>query len=150
MGASHEAATMWEHGLIHVDKAGPNLACIYRCSYALTVDDIPQAARILGVAIPIAKEHISGFHQAQPLLAVAPIAAATGRERVAARLLGAFNRYGSKWTAFVNVSRENEYLAGQLHDRLGAAIVEDELARGAQLTIAQALQLAEDTIVAVT
>ena len=109
----------------------------------------PKAARILGVAIPIAKEHLSGFQQAHPLLAAATIAAATGRERIAARLLGAFNQYG-KWTPFVNESRENEHLASQLHDRLGAAIVEDELARGARLTIAQALQLAEDTIVAMT
>ena len=147
MGAPHEAATMWEHSLIHVDMAGPAMACVYRCSYALRVDDPPKAARILGVAIPIAKEHLSGFQQAHPLLAAATIAAATGRERIAARLLGAFNQYG-KWTPFVNESRENEHLASQLHDRLGAAIVEDELARGARLTIAQALQLAEDTIVA--
>ena len=145
MGAPHEAATMWEHSLIHVDMAGPAMACVYRCSYTLRVDDPPKAARILGVAIPIAKEHLSGFQQAHPLLAAATIAAATGRERIAARLLGAFNQYG-KWTPFVNESRENEHLASQLHDRLGAAIVEDELARGARLTIAQALQLAEDTI----
>ena len=149
MGAPHEAATMWEHSLIHVDMAGPAMACVYRCSYALRVDDPGKAARILGVAIPIAKEHLSGFQQAHPLLAAATIAAATGRERIAARLLGAFNQYG-KWTPFVNESRENEHLASQLHDRLGAAIVEDELARGARLTIAQALQLAEDTIVAMT
>jgi tetratricopeptide (TPR) repeat protein len=150
MGAPHEAATMWEGGLLHVDRAGPNLACIYRCSYALKVDDPTKAARILGVAIPIAKEHLSGFHQAQPLLAAAPVAAATGRERIAAQLLGAFNQYGGKWTPFVNVSRENDHLASQLRDRLGPAIVEDELARGAQFTIAQALQLAEDTIEAMT
>ena len=94
MGAPHEAATMWEHSLIHVDMAGPAMACVYRCSYALRVDDPPKAARILGVAIPIAKEQLSGFQQAHPLLAAATIAAATGRERIAARLLGAFNQYG--------------------------------------------------------
>jgi hypothetical protein len=149
MGAPHEAATMWEHSLIHVDMAGPAMACVYRCSYALKVDDPPKAARILGVAIAIAKEQLSGFQQAHPLLAAATIAAATGRERIAARLLGAFNHYG-KGTPFVNVSRDNEHLASRLHDRLGVVIVEDELARGARLTIAQALQLAEDTIVAMT
>ena len=149
MGAPHEAVTMWEHGLIHVDMAGPIMACGYRCSYALKVDDPRKAARILGVAIPIAKEQLSGFQQAHPLLAAAAIAAATERERIAARLLGAFNQYGKR-TGFVNVSRDNEHLASRLHDRLGAAIVEDELARGARLTIAQALQLADDTIVATT
>ncbi len=84
MGAPCEAATMWEEGLIHVDMAGPTMACGYRCSYALKVDDPPNAAGILGVAIPIAKEHLSGFQQAQPLLAAASVAAATGRERIAA------------------------------------------------------------------
>jgi predicted ATPase/DNA-binding SARP family transcriptional activator len=149
MGAPHEAVTMWERGLIHVDMAGPTMACGYRCSYALKVDDPRRAARILGVAIPIAKEQLSGFQQAHPLLAAAAIAAATGRERIAARLLGAFNQHG-KGTGFVNVSRDNENLASWLHDRLGAAVVEAELARGARLAIAQALQLAEDMIVAMT
>ncbi len=149
MGAPHEAVTMWEHGLVHVDVAGPIMACGYRCSYALKVDDPRTAARILGVAIPIAKEQLSGFQQAHPLLAAAAIAASTGQERIAARLLGAFNQYG-KGTGFVNVSRDNEHLASRLGDRLGAVIVEVELARGARLTIAQALQLAEDTIVALT
>jgi predicted ATPase/DNA-binding SARP family transcriptional activator len=149
IGAPHEAVTVWEHGLIHVDTAGPIMACAYRCSYALNVDDPPTAARILAVAIPIANEQLSGFQQAHPLLAAAAITAATGQERIAARLLGAFNQYG-KGTGFVNVSQDNERLANRLHDRLGAAVVEDELAHGAQLTIGHALQLAEDTIVAMT
>jgi predicted ATPase len=76
MGAPHEAATMWERSLIHVDTAGPAMACVYRCSYALKVDDPPKAARILAVAIPIAKEQLSGFQQAHPLLPAAAIAAA--------------------------------------------------------------------------
>jgi hypothetical protein len=149
MGAPHEAATTFEHGLIHLDRAGPTLACVYRCAYALNIDDPPKAARLLGVAIPIAKEHLSGFYLGMPLLPAATIAAATGRERIAARLVGAFNQYG-KWHPFIDESRQNEHLANQLHDRLGAAIVEDELARGARLTITQALQLAEDTIFAIT
>jgi hypothetical protein len=149
MGAPHEAATMWEHDLIHIDRAGPNMACGWRCACALTVDDPPTAARLLAVAIPIAKEHLSGFQQAQPLLASASVATATGQERIAARLLGAFTQHG-QGMGYVNLSRHNEHLGSQLHDRLDAAVVEDELARGARLTIAQALQLAEATIVAMT
>jgi hypothetical protein len=149
MGAPHEAATMWEHDLTHLDRAGPNMACGWRCACALTVDDPPTAARLLGIAIPIAKEHLSGFQQAQPLLAAASVAAATRQEQIAARLLGAFNRYG-QGMSYVNLSRHNERLGRQLHDCLGAATVEEELARGARLTMAQALQLGEDTIVAVT
>jgi hypothetical protein len=37
MGAPHEAATMFGQGLIHFDMAGPTLACVHRCAYALTV-----------------------------------------------------------------------------------------------------------------
>ena len=98
----------------------------------------PQsAARILAVAVPIAKEQLSGFQQANPRLAAAAIAAATERERIAARLLGAFNQYGGR-TGFVNVSRDHEHLVSRLHDRLGAAIVEDELARGTETTDGEA------------
>jgi predicted ATPase len=149
IGAPHEAVAMFEQGLDHVDEAGPTTGCHYRALYALRVNDPLKAARLLGVAIPIAKEHLSGVHQAFPLLAAATLAAARGSERIAARLLGAFNRYG-KGIAILNVGRETEHLVSQLQDRLGATIVEDELGRGARLTIAHALQLAEDTVVAMT
>jgi predicted ATPase len=145
MGSVIEAMTMWEQGLVYLDAAGPILACVYRSSYALRLNDPHEAARILRVAIPIAKDQLSGLHQAQPLLPAATIAAATGRQRVAAQLLGAFNHYGAGM-ATLRVGRESEHLARRLQERLGVAMAEDELARGARLTIAHALQLAEDTV----
>jgi tetratricopeptide (TPR) repeat protein len=149
IGSATEAMTMWEQGLVHLEEAGPILACVYRSSYALRVNDPHEAARILGVAIPIAKDQLSGRHQAQPLLPAAAIAAATGRQRIAAQLLSAFNHYGAGM-ATLRVGRESEHLASRLQERLGVAIVEDEFGRGARLTIAHALQLAEDTVNATT
>ena len=55
IGSTTEALTLWEQGLAHLDAAGPILACVYRSSYALRLDDPHEAARVLGVAIPIAK-----------------------------------------------------------------------------------------------
>ena len=149
IGSATEAMTVWEQGLGHLDAAGPILACVYRSSYTLRLNDPHEAARILGVAIPIAKDQLSGLHQAQPLLPAATIAAATGRQRIAAQLLGAFNHYGAGM-ATLRVGRESEHLTSRLEERLGVAIVDDELARGARLTIAEALQLAEDIVNATT
>jgi hypothetical protein len=42
--------------------------------------------------------------------------------------------------------RHTEYLVRQLTDRLGAAAFEDELRLGGQLSIDQALQLAEEIV----
>jgi tetratricopeptide (TPR) repeat protein len=149
IGSTPEAITVWEQGLVHLDAAGPILACVYRSSYALRLNDPREAARVLGVAIPIAKDQLSGLHQAQPLLPAATIAAAIGRERIAAQLLGAFNHYGAGM-ATLTVGQASEHLASRLQERLGVATVDDESARGAGLTIADALQLAEETVNAAT
>ena len=55
IGSTTEALTLWEQGLAHLGAAGPILSCVYRSSYALRLDDPHEAARVLGVAIPIAK-----------------------------------------------------------------------------------------------
>ena len=149
IGSATEAMAMWERGLVYLDGAGPILACTYRSSYALRLNDPHKAARILGVAIPIAKEQLCGLHQAQPLLPAATIAAATGRPQIAAQLLERVQPPRRR-DADLEGRTENENLAGRLQDRLGPAIVEDEFARDAQLTIAHALQLAEDTLNATT
>jgi predicted ATPase len=149
IGASHEAVAMFERGMAHIDTAGPIMACTYRGSYALRVDDPHEAARILRPAIPIAEDELSGWHQALPLLAAANIAAAIGREQTAARLLGAFNHHG-EGALSATLWGEDERVLSRLTDSAGRAAVEDEVRRGARLTIAQSLQLAEDTVIAAT
>jgi tetratricopeptide (TPR) repeat protein len=145
IGAPKEAVVMFERGLVHGDAGGPNVASNYRVLYALGVDDPYAAARIIQAAIPIAREHLVGYHQSRLLLGAAKIAVDCGSERTAARLLGALRHHGG-WPTSAYEYWQHERLVKLLTDRLGAAIFEDELCVGAQLSIGQALQFAEDIV----
>jgi predicted ATPase/class 3 adenylate cyclase len=147
IGAPQEAAVMFERGLVHAEAGGPIIAATLRVLYALCVDDPHETARIFQAAIPIAREHLAGYQQSAPLLVAAKIAAGCGSERTAARLLGAFSHYGG-FPGAPGAPEEYERLVSHLTDRLGAATFEDELGLGAQLSIRQALQLAEDIVAA--
>jgi hypothetical protein len=147
IGAKREAVKMFERGLVHADAGGPNVATAHRAHYALSVDDPHEAARIAQAAIPIARDHLGGDQSSLPLLVAAKIADGCGSERTAARLLGAFSRHGGS-SGSVNASWRYEDLRRQLTGRLGAATFEDELRLGAQLSVGQALQLAEDVVAA--
>jgi tetratricopeptide (TPR) repeat protein len=142
IGAPQEAAVMFERGLAYADAGGPHVACHNRVLYALSVDDPSEAARIIQATIPIARDHLAGFFQSPPLVAAAKIAVGCGRQRTAARLLGAvMNRGGGAYANW-----EYERLVGQLTSQLGAATFDDELRLGAQLSIDQALRLAEEIV----
>jgi hypothetical protein len=149
IGAQQEAAVMFERGLVHAEAGGPLVSTTYRVHYGLTVDDPHEAAHILRAAIPIAREHLAGFHQSPPLLAAAKIAAGCGNQRTAARLLGAFSHHGRGWSFSTSALWQYELLLSQLTAHLGVASFEDELRLGAQLSIGQALQLADDIVAAV-
>jgi predicted ATPase/class 3 adenylate cyclase len=145
MGASQEAVVMFERGLAHADAGGPSVASGCRVQYALRVDDPRKAARIMRAAIPIARNHGAGVYQLLPLLGAAKVAARCGSERTATRLLGAIKQHG-EWLGAWGAYEEYERLVGQLTGLLGAATFEDELRLGAQLSIDQALQVAEDIV----
>jgi tetratricopeptide (TPR) repeat protein len=148
MGAPQEAIVMFERGLVHAGAGGPVVATSHRVHYALSLDDPREAARIFQAAIPIAREHLAGFQQSMPLLVAAKIAAGCGSERTAARLLGAFMHHGLG-PGSPDVHWHYQHLVDQLTEHLGVAALEDELRLGAQLSIGQALQLADDIVAAV-
>jgi predicted ATPase/class 3 adenylate cyclase len=147
-GAPQDALVMFERGLVHADAGGPLVATTNRIHYALSIDDPHEAARIFQAVIPIAREHLAGFHQSVPLLVAAKIAAGCGSERTAARLLGAFTHHRG-WSGSPGDHWEYERLVSQLKSLLGIATFEDELCLGAQLSIGQALQLADDIVATV-
>jgi predicted ATPase len=149
IGAPQEAVVMFERGVVHADAGGPIIASANRVRYALSVDDPHEGARIMRAAIPIAREHGAGFNQLLPLLGAAKIAAGSGSERTSARLLGAFSHDSARWSGLPGGYEDYGRLVSQLTGRLGAATFEDELRLGAQLSIGQALQLAEDIVAAV-
>jgi predicted ATPase len=145
-GEPQEAIVMFERGLVHADAGGPGTASGLRVQYALNVDDPRHAARILQAAMPMARDHLAGFMQSLPLLGAAKVAAACGNERTAARLLGAYLRHAHQWSGLPGAHWHYDGLVSQITGRLGAIVFEDELRLGAQLSIGQALQLAEDIV----
>jgi hypothetical protein len=109
--------------------------------YALSLEDVDEAAKIIRPTMPVAREHLAGFLQLGPLVVAAKIAAASGSEQTAARLLGAVH---DNWWSFVPGQRQQyERLVSRLTALLGAAAFDEELRVGAELSVDQALQLAE-------
>src|SRR5207302_1829388 len=79
-----------KRSLADADAGGPLISSITRTQYSFLVDDPQEAARILRPAISAAKDQLLGFHLVPPLLCAARIVMQTGRQRLAARLVGAF------------------------------------------------------------
>jgi predicted ATPase/class 3 adenylate cyclase len=149
IGATEEAVAMFERGLARGGAGGPGVITGCRVHYALSVDDPHEGARMMRAAIPMARDHLAGYQQLEPLVGAAKIAVGCGSERTAARLLGAFMHHG-RGSGSPGAQWHYDRLVTQLTGRLGAATFEDELRLGAQLSIGQALQLAEDIVAAAT
>jgi hypothetical protein len=150
VGSPLEAVAMFEAGLPHAEVGGPIVDCAVRSAYALAVEDARAAAAILRPAVVIAREHLSGFHQAPPLLSAAKISMLSGDVPTAARLVGAYSHFRKGSSFMRSGAEEQEQLVRQTLDHLGPSVAEEEFARGAAFSIAQALQLAEDIIMLVT
>ena len=146
LGAHQEARVMFERGLVHANAGGPITAVSHRVHHALIVDDPNDAARIIGPVFRTVREQLTGFYLSEPVLVAAKIAAKSGRERVAAKLLGAAHL--PTWAgAYVGVS-EFERLVSQVRTLLGDSTFEHESQLGAQLSTDDALQLAEEVVAA--
>jgi predicted ATPase/class 3 adenylate cyclase len=139
-----EARPMFERAVAHAEAGGgPIVTASFRSSYALTIEDARVAARTVQPAIPLARAHMAGYQQSPPLLVAAKIAAATGDERVAARLLGAFSAYSMRTHNELPVY---ERLVARIPEVLGAAVFDDEFGAGTRVTIDQALQVADEVV----
>jgi predicted ATPase len=142
--APEDARRMYERGHVYAEAGGPIAATVHRVYYALSLEDLNEAAEIIRPTMPIAREHLAGFLQLGPLVVAAKIAAGSGNEQAAARLLGAVH---DDWWSFVPGQRqEYERLVSQLRALLGADTFDEELRVGAELSVDQALQLAEDVV----
>ena len=148
VGSPPEAVEMFERGLAHADSGGPIAACSYRSYYSLAVDDPIVAVRILRPALLLAKEHLSGYHQAPPLLSAGKIAMSFGQDKLGARLFGAFDQFREGSSFMRSSAGGREELVRQVTERLGPSAAAEEISWGARLSIAQALQLAEDVAAA--
>ena len=137
---------MFERGLVHANAGGPITAVSHRVHHALMVDDPNDAARIIRPVFPIVREQLTGFYVLEPVLVAAKIAAGSGHERVAARLLGVAHL--PTWAGAYIGSPEHERLVSQVRTLLGDSTFEHESQLGAQLSTDDALQLAEEVVAA--
>jgi predicted ATPase len=143
-GSPEEAIAMFDRGLAHADEGGPIMASGTRVLYSLQLDDPADAARVLRPVLPLVMDQLSGWYQLAPLVAAAKIAVRTGKDDLAARLLGTYGHQRDVvgGSGYLSEGYWWEELVNELRTRLGRQAVDDELRRGAQLTLPQALQLA--------
>jgi tetratricopeptide (TPR) repeat protein len=148
VGSRREAIAMLDTALPHADDVGPNVAGQMWVLWALLVDDPAEAARALRAAVRLAKDQLAGLYQLEPLVAAAKVAAQSGRDRLAARLLGTYDQQGDAMGRLHWVTGPfwREQLVEQLTQKLGSSAVNEELRQGAQLTPAQALQLVAELV----
>jgi predicted ATPase len=146
VGALQEAGVMFERGLVYADAGGPLVASANRVAYALYVEDARDAARIIRPAFPITREHLGGFHLLLPVLVAVKIAAASGDEPSAARLVGA--AHGTDFSAYVGYE-EYEELVNQVRALMDSSTFEEEFRLGERLNAMDALQLAEEIVAAI-
>jgi predicted ATPase/class 3 adenylate cyclase len=148
LGHPGEAAEMFKNAFTLGEAVGPIVIVFNRSAYALVVDDPYEAARILCVAVPVARRQLSGFYQLESLVAAAKITAQMGQSALAARLLGAYKHHHADRRFHDNIIFERWYdrLIDQLTRTLGVTALDEELRRGDQMTPDQALQLALEAI----
>jgi hypothetical protein len=92
LGHATEAAAFYDEALAVADAGGPQTAAAARSSAALASDDPRRVVELMRAALPIARDHLAGFHQTNQLVAAARAAHTLGRHREAAELLGAYQR----------------------------------------------------------
>jgi predicted ATPase len=137
-----EAAVMITRGFVHADAAGPLTSSSTRVMYALVADDLATATDVLRQAIPIARNQLSGYPRLGPLVGAANLMLREGRNRLAARLFGAYqhNTRGESWSYW---DWSHKRMLDQLATLMSPAALEEEMVRGARLDPDQALDLAE-------
>ncbi len=141
-----EAITMFERGLVHADAGGPITAAHLRSELAAVVEDPLEAMALARVAIQIAKDQLGGYQQVLPLLPAVRLMAENGKAELAGRLLGNYEQNTKYFDYYRSSHKWYDGLVDQLTQSLGADRLEEELRRGAQLTVVQGCQLALDAI----
>jgi hypothetical protein len=147
-----DALVMLEQALVHAGAAGQIMAVDARALYSLLLDDPREAARMIRVAIPVARDQLSGYHQLQPLMAAARILARSGQVQLAAQFLGTYKQQSDRPSSqgTVYAGRWYQPLIDQLTRDLGPAALDDAMRDGAQLSVSRALQLADEAIAAIS
>jgi predicted ATPase len=147
LGHVDEAIGLCAAGLAQADAGGPITAAYVRTIYAMEVDDPRECGRLLRVALPIAKNQLWGHFLWDALVPSAKFIA-IDRPALAAQLLGTYARCSDE-SGFIFDGYTDGWvnrLRSQLVDTLGRDALDDLVAKGREITIDHALQLALDEI----
>jgi predicted ATPase len=148
LGHSGEAVAMFAKGLASVQEGGPQIMTHLRTAYVLESDDWGEAVRLLLIALPDAREQLSGVNQLSPLVAAAKTLAHSGEPELAATLMGTVHHHGGGSRLFGTPldAQWRDRLVEQLRRVMGDDAMDEQLQLGADLTPDQALQLAFDAV----
>jgi tetratricopeptide (TPR) repeat protein len=149
LGSAEDVIAMLDKALADADACGPSVTSAAWVLYSLQLGDPADAARALRGAVRLAKDQLAGYRQLLPLVAAAKIAAQTGKEELAARLLGTYIKHRDEGVIRVGYMTEGrwcERLLDRLTAELGAPTVDEAFRDGAHLTPTQALHLAADLV----
>jgi len=146
LGHPDEAVSFFNRALDYSETAGPLVACSSRVAYALAVSAPADAARLLAVALPMARDQLAGVSQVEPLIAAAKIMAETGRPELAAEFLGTYTAVLPAGTQRLHTYGWCEKLSATLADILGATVFGELVERGGQLAPELALERALELV----
>jgi hypothetical protein len=148
LGHSGESVAMFAKGLASVQEGGPQIMTHLRTAYVLESDESDEAIRLLLIALPDAREQLSGVNQLSPLVAAAKTLARSGQPALAATLMGTVHEHGGGSRLFGTPldAQWRDRLVEQLRRAMGDEAVNEQLQRGAALTPDQALQLAFEAV----
>jgi hypothetical protein len=148
IGSNEEALDMFRAGLTDADLAGARMQADARLWCAFEVHDDNEAAHLLREATPVVREQLTGEARIDALVPVAKYALATAAPVHAAQLIGAYQRhikeYGGSGQRLP--AQWCDRLVDDLAGSLSAEVLDEELRRGAGLSVDAALELALDVV----
>jgi predicted ATPase/class 3 adenylate cyclase len=146
VGNTDEALALFRAGLAISDLAGPEMRAQARLFCALLIDDLQETSEMLRQALAIGRDELSYVAQATALVSAAKYALDTGAAIDAAQLVGAWRHHARLYGGFAQPLRWrwSQRLLEQLSRTLGPAALDEEVARGAKLSVEAALELASN------
>ncbi len=146
VGDRDEALALFRAGLAISDSAGPEMRAQARLFCALLIDDLDETSELLRQALAIGRNELSYATQATALVSAAKYALDTGAAIDAAQLVGAWQHHARLYGGFAQPLRWRwrQRLIEQLARTLGSTALDEEVARGAKLSVEAALELASN------
>jgi hypothetical protein len=149
VGNTDETLALFHAGLAMSDMAGPEMRAQARLFCALLIVDLQETSEMLRQALAIGRDEFSYVSQATTLVSAAKYALDTGAAVGAAQFVGAWRHHARLYGGFAQPLRwrSSQRLLEQLSPMLGPPALDEEVARGAKLSLEAALELASNVAI---